>query len=84
MRGVPRRAGEGSGFAYPALAGHRSATMPSSTNLVKVILSGGFPPTTGGNPRPYGMPPFGQSLTNAEIAALASFVRGSWGTTRPR
>ncbi len=71
--------GEGNGPGYPALAGHRTATMPSSTNLVKVILSGGFPPTTGGNPRPYGMPPFGQSLTNAEIAAVASFVRGSWG-----
>ncbi|MGV3571395.1 MAG: c-type cytochrome [Ramlibacter sp.] len=71
--------GEGSGLAYPALAGHRSATMPSSTNLVKVILNGGFPATTEGNPRPYGMPPFGQSLSNAEIAALASFVRGSWG-----
>jgi mono/diheme cytochrome c family protein len=71
--------GEGSGFASPALAGHRTATMPSSTNLVKVILSGGFPPTTGGNPRPYGMPPFGQSLTDAEVAAVASFVRASWG-----
>ncbi len=71
--------GEGNGIAYPALAGHRTATMPSSANLVKVVLSGGFPATTEGNPRPYGMPPFGQSLSDAEIAALATFVRGSWG-----
>ena len=48
--------GEGAGSAYPPLAGHRTATMASSANLVKVILSGGFPPTTQGNPRPYGMP----------------------------
>ena len=71
--------GEGGGFAYPPLAGHRTVLMSSSANLVKVIISGGFPATTGGNPRPYGMPPFGQSLTNAEIAALASFLRSSWG-----
>jgi mono/diheme cytochrome c family protein len=71
--------GEGGGLAYPALAGHRTVTMPSGANLVKMIISGGFPPATEGNPRPYGMPPFGQRLTDAEIAALASFVRSSWG-----
>ncbi|HSV78938.1 MAG TPA: cytochrome c [Ramlibacter sp.] len=75
--------GEGGGTAYPPLAGHRTVTLASSANLVKVILHGGFPPTTAGNPRPPGMPPFGQSLTDAEIAALASFVRGSWGNQAP-
>jgi len=57
--------------------------MGSSANLVKVILHGGFPATTAGDPRPYGMPPFGQSLTDAEIAALASFVRSAWGNDAP-
>lgn len=75
--------GEGGGAAYPPLAGHRTVTMGSSANLVKVIVSGGFPPTTGGNPRPHGMPPFGPSLTAAEIAALATFVRGAWGNDAP-
>jgi len=75
--------GEGGGTTYPPLAGHRTVTMASSANLVKVILHGGFPPTTAGNPRPPGMPPFVQSLTDAEIAALASFVRGSWGNQAP-
>ncbi|GAB3649547.1 c-type cytochrome [Ramlibacter alkalitolerans] len=76
--------GEGRGSAYPALAGHRTVTMGSSANLVKVILGGGFPPTTGGNPRPYGMPPFGQSLNDDEVAAVASFVRGAWGNPASR
>ena len=71
--------GEGAGSIYPALAGHRTVTMDSSANLVKVILNGGFPPTTVGNPRPFGMPPVGQNLSDAEIAALASYVRGAWG-----
>ena len=76
--------GEGGGAAYPPLAGHRTVTMPSSANLVKLIIHGGFAPATKGNPRPYGMPPFGQSLTPAEIAAVASFVRSAWGNDAGR
>ena len=75
--------GEGGAAAYPPLAGHRTVTMPSAANLVKVIVHGGFPATTPGNPRPYGMPPFGQSLSDPEIAAVASFVRRSWGNDAP-
>ncbi|WBY02657.1 cytochrome c [Ramlibacter tataouinensis] len=75
--------GEGAGAAYSALAGNRTVTMDSHANLVRVILSGGFPPTTGGQPRPFGMPPFGQTLNDAEVAALASYVRGAWGNAAP-
>jgi mono/diheme cytochrome c family protein len=75
--------GEGAGSAYPPLAGHRTVTMGSSANLVRVILSGGFPATTAGHPRPFGMPPFGQSLSDAEVAAIASYVRGAWGNAAP-
>jgi mono/diheme cytochrome c family protein len=70
--------GEGSG-AYPSLAGNRTVTMNSSVNLVRIILNGGFAPTTRGNPRPYGMPPFGQTLSDAEVAAVATYVRNAWG-----
>ena len=52
-------------------------------NLVKLILQGGFAATTPGHPRPYGMPPFGQALSDTEVAALASFVRGAWGNQAP-
>ena len=75
--------GEGGGAASPPLAGHRTVTLPSAANLVKVIVHGGFPATTPGNPRPYGMPPFGQGLGDPEIAAVASFVRRSWGNDAP-
>jgi mono/diheme cytochrome c family protein len=75
--------GEGGASAYAALAGHRTVTMASSANLVRMIISGGFPPTTAGNPRPYGMPPFGQALTDAEIAAVATYVRSAWGNNAP-
>ena len=70
--------GEGRGD-YPPLAGNRTVTMHSSVNLVRIILSGGFAPTTQGNPRPYGMPPFGHTLSDPEVAAVATHVRNAWG-----
>jgi mono/diheme cytochrome c family protein len=71
--------GQGAPGAYPALAGNRAVTMPDPTNLLHAIVDGGFPPATAGNPRPYGMPPFGQALDDRQIAAIATFLRRSWG-----
>ncbi len=71
--------GEGADGIYSALAGNRAVTQASSANLIKIIIHGGFTPTTEGHPRPYGMPPFGQSLSDAEIAAVGSYVRTAWG-----
>lgn len=73
------RRGEGQPGAYPALAGNRAVTMPVATNVIRAVLSGGFAPATAGNPRPYGMPPFAQSLGDADIAAVVTYVRNSWG-----
>ncbi len=71
--------GQGAVGAYPPLAGNRSVTMEVSTNVVRVITEGGFPPTTAGNPRPYGMPPFGPTLDRAQIAAVATYIRNAFG-----
>ena len=71
--------GEGVPGAYPALAGNRAVTMKSPANLVRIVLEGGFAPSTAGNPRPYGMPPFAMVLNNDDTTALLSFVRAAWG-----
>lgn len=71
--------GEGAPGIYPALAGSRAVTMRVSANLVHLVLEGGFPPSTAGNPRPYGMPPFATVLDTDEVAQLLTYVRGSWG-----
>jgi mono/diheme cytochrome c family protein len=71
--------GQGRAGIYPPLAGNRVVALPSPNNLVRAILHGGFAPSTAANPRPYGMPPYGQSLKDGEIAALATFLRRSWG-----
>jgi cytochrome c553 len=71
--------GQGVFSIYPALAGNRALSIESSNNLVQVIRKGGFLPSTQGNPRPFGMPPFEQVLSGEDIAAVATYVRQSWG-----
>jgi mono/diheme cytochrome c family protein len=71
--------GEGIAGAYPPLAGNRAVTMANPTNLVQVVLRGGFAPSTAANPRPYGMPPFVMTLSEADMAAVLSYIRGAWG-----
>jgi len=71
--------GEGVAGVYPALAGNRAVTLASPANLVRVVLEGGFAPSTAGNPRPYGMPPFATVLDSADTAAVLSYVRSAWG-----
>lgn len=73
--------GEGVAGAYPALAGNRAVLMSNPANLLRIIQRGGFAPSTAGNPRPFGMPPFAGVLDDNEVAAVASFVRNAWGNT---
>ena len=72
-------AGQGAEGAYPPLAGNRAVTMDSTVNLMQIVRLGGFLPATAGNPRPYGMPPFSHVLDDDAIAAVLTYIRGSWG-----
>lgn len=65
--------------AYPPLANNQSIQMPSAVNPIRMTLNGGYPPSTEGNPHPYGMPPFAQSLSDTEVAAVVTYIRMSWG-----
>jgi len=70
--------GLGAPGGWPALDGNLTVTTTSPLNVVKVILDGGYAPATEDNPRPHGMPPFRQQLTDAEVAAIATYIRNSW------
>lgn len=72
-------AGQGEPGAYPPLAGNRAVMLDDPRNLIQVLRHGGFTPTTAGQPRPWGMPPFVGVLDAAEMAAVATYVRQSWG-----
>ena len=76
--------GEGKVNAFPPLAGNRAVAMADPTNVLRVLLQGGYLPATAGNPRPHGMPPFLQTLNDEEIAAVTSYVRSAWGNNAGR
>jgi mono/diheme cytochrome c family protein len=69
--GVPR--------VYPPLANNEAILMRNPVNAIRITLNGGFPPSTQGNPRPYGMPPFAHVLNDDQVAAVVTFIRGAWG-----
>ncbi len=73
------KSGEGVAGQFPALAGNRALSLGDPSNVIQTILHGGFLPATSGNPRPFGMPPFLQTLDDSQVAAVASYVRGAWG-----
>ena len=75
--------GEGVAGAYPRLAGNPVVLAEPPANLVRMVIEGGFMPATAGNPRPYGMPPFGANLSDSEIATVLSHLRNAWGNEAP-
>ena len=64
---------------YPPLASNQSIEMASAVNPIRMMLNGGYPPGTAGNPMPYGMPPFAHRLSDDEVAAVVTYIRTSWG-----
>lgn len=72
---------EGSGVPriYPPFAGNEAILMRNPVNAIRITLNGGFPPSTRGNPRPYGMPPFAHRMSDDEVAAVVTYIRGAWG-----
>jgi mono/diheme cytochrome c family protein len=72
-------AGRGMPPNYPPLAGNQSIQMDEAVNPIRMVLNGGFPPGTAGNPMPYGMPPFAQTLSDDEVAAVVTYIRSAWG-----
>ncbi|MGH8674350.1 MAG: c-type cytochrome [Burkholderiales bacterium] len=78
-----QRRGEGVPRIYPPLAKNKTILMPYPINAIRMVLVGGFPPSTEGNPRPYGMPPFAQNLSDQEVAAVVTYIRFSWGNSAP-
>jgi mono/diheme cytochrome c family protein len=75
--------GKGKPPHIPALAGNRAVTGDNLANPLYAILHGGYPPSTEGNPRPVGMPPFAAELNDQDVAAVLSHIRNTWGNAAP-
>lgn len=76
------RGADGS-WAYPPLRGNHTVLQTIPLNLVQTVLYGGFGPSTAGNPRPFGMPPYVLSLSEQQVADVLSFIRAAWGHSAP-
>jgi len=70
-KGVPR-------FFAP-LARSGKVNNSDATTVVRVILDGARAVPTATHPSPLTMPPFGWKLTDGQVAAVATYVRASWG-----
>jgi mono/diheme cytochrome c family protein len=73
------RDGNGVPGVYPPLNGNSAMTEPTGVNATRMVLLGGFAPSTAANPRPYSMPPFAQQLNDSDVALVVSYIRQAWG-----
>lgn len=62
--------GQGLPGAFPALAGNPVVTAEDPSGIITIVKHGKG-----------GMPSFGSTLSNAEIADVLSYIRTSWGNT---
>ena len=75
--------GSGTPRFFPPLQGDASLQSKDPTTVVRIILEGTRSLPTPAAPTPLAMPSFAWKLDDAEIAAVATFVRNSWGNAAP-
>src|SRR5258708_39759998 len=68
--------------AYPPLATNQSIQMQSAVNPIRMVLNGGYPPSTDRQPHPHGMPPVAQTPSETEEAAGVTDTPMSGGEPR--
>lgn len=75
------RDGRARGTFVPPLAGSSSLLADTPASVINIILNGAGRVVADGVPDSYRMPPFRVTLSDQEIADIATFVRKSWGNT---
>jgi len=68
---------------FPPLPGAAVTQSTDPTTVIRFILSGTQTVATDARPTPLSMPSYGWKLTDAEVAAVATYVRNSWGNSAP-
>ena len=72
-------AGEGLPGAFPPLKGNPAVNDADPTEHIHVVLHGLQGANVGGIVYPSPMPPFGATLSDADIANIINYERSSWG-----
>ncbi|MDB5632129.1 MAG: hypothetical protein JWR49_984 [Tardiphaga sp.] len=71
--------GSGEARLFPKLAGSALVQSDDPTTLAHVVLSGSRAVSTVGAPTAPAMPAFDWRLSDAQVAAVLTYVRNSWG-----
>ena len=74
-KGVPRM--------FPPLEHNANVQSRNPTTAIRVILQGAQTVATDKRPTPFAMPAFDWKLKDDQIAAVATYVRNSWGNSAP-
>ena len=75
--------GEGVELLFPRLAGAPGVQQPDPTTLIRVVISGARTAATNAAPTAPAMPSLGWRLDDAQVAAVLTYVRNSWGNAAP-
>jgi mono/diheme cytochrome c family protein len=74
-----RKDGTGVAYLIPNLAGSASVAANEPTTVLRVVLGGAQSVATSSEPTAPAMPAYGWQLSDAQVAAVATYVRNSWG-----
>jgi alcohol dehydrogenase (quinone), cytochrome c subunit len=77
------RDGKGQGSQLSALAGNPSVIDADALSVINIILNGAGRVVKNEEPDTYRMYPFRALMSDAEVAAVTSFIRSGWGNKAP-
>lgn len=75
--------GEALPRAFAPLKGSAAVQSENPISVIRVILKGSRAAVTDAWPTPFTMPAFDWKLSDADIAAVATYVRNAWGNVAP-
>jgi mono/diheme cytochrome c family protein len=76
-------AGEGIVGLFPRLNGAPLVQQSQATSLIRVVLEGSRGVATDGAPTGPAMPSFAWQLSDADVAAVVTYIRNAWGNAAP-
>ena len=78
-----RSDGGGVAHMFPPLARNANVQSDDPTTVLRMILQGARTAVTDPRPTPSSMPAYGWKLDDAQVAAVATYVRNAWGNAAP-
>ena len=79
-----RTDGSGEPGFFPRLKGNPNVQQDDPSTIVHIILEGTRTAVTPARPTPLSMPAYAWKLSDAQVAAVASYVRNSWSNGAPQ